>query len=63
MQMQEASMTNNPTQVVDMPSLKLEVSLWAPFAETIHRKNEGCYLRCSLDNNLHSSYSATTWRL
>lgn len=30
MQMQEASMTNNPTQVVDMPSLKLEVSLWAP---------------------------------
>ena len=39
MQMQEASMTNNPTQVVDMPSLKLEVSLWAPSTK-LYRKNE-----------------------
>lgn len=30
MHMQEASMTLAPAQVVDVPSLKLEVSLWEP---------------------------------
>ena len=57
MQMQEASMTFGPHPDLQRTLVEIGGVIEGTNAETVHRKNEECNLRCSLECIPHSFYS------